>query len=151
MKVLLHSLLAAAAIVVATPASAQFAKPEAAVKYRQSVMALMGNHAGRINAQLKSDKPNFQAIQSSAALMETLTKYQFEGFIPGSDLVANTNAKPEIWSNQAKFNDYAKKLQGEVVKLSSTARGGDVKAIQAQFGEVGKACKSCHDDFQKEQ
>lgn len=148
MKILLRPVLFAAAVTLAAPAFAQFAKPEDAVKYRQSAMALMGNHMGRINAQLKSGSPNVQAIQSSAALIETLSKLPYEAFTPGSDMVSNTRAKPEIWKDTAKFNDLRDKMQGEVVKLAATAKGGDAKAIQAQFGTVAQACKACHDDFQ---
>ena len=42
--------LAAAVFGTATPASAQFAKPEDAVKYRQSVMFVMAQHFGRVLA-----------------------------------------------------------------------------------------------------
>lgn len=138
-----------AGTLVSGAAQAQFAKPENAVKYRQSAMALMGNHAGRINGQLKSDKPNVQVIQSSAALIEILSKLPFEAFVPGTDTdsIANTKAKPDIFKDTAKFKDLSEKMQAEVAKLSATAKGGDVKAIQAQFGTVGQACKACHDDY----
>lgn len=148
MKSPLHSLIVAVAALTALPAHAQFAKPEDAVKYRQSAMALMGNHASRINAQLKSGRPNVQEIQSSAALMETLSRLPFEAFTPGTDMVANTKAKPEIWQDGTKFKELSEKMQAEVSKLAVTAKGGDVKSIQTQFGAVGRACKSCHDDFQ---
>ena len=147
MKRVLVSLCAAAGVLFAIPAQAQFAKPEDAVKYRQSAMALMGNHMGRINAQLKSGSPNMQAIQSSAALVETLSKLPFEAFTPDSDLVPSTKAKPEIWKDKAKVKELAEKMQAEVGKLAVTAKGSDAKAILAQFGEVGKACKACHDDY----
>ncbi|MCK7495692.1 MAG: hypothetical protein MZW92_35415 [Comamonadaceae bacterium] len=39
----------------------QFAKPEDAIRYRQSAYVLMGNHMGRINNQLKADKPDVAA------------------------------------------------------------------------------------------
>jgi cytochrome c556 len=41
----------------------------------------------------------------------------------------------------------ADKVQQEVGKLGETVKGGDEKAIKAAIGNVGKACKSCHDDF----
>jgi cytochrome c556 len=147
MKLSIHALLVAAGIAVAAPASAQFAKPEDAVKYRQSAMALMGNHMGRINAQLKSGSPNIQTIQSSAALVETLSKLPFEAFTPGTDMVANTKVKPEYFKDTAKVKELTEKMQAEVSKLAAVAKGGDVKAIQTQFGTVGQACKSCHDDY----
>lgn len=149
MKLSIQALLVVATAAVAVPAHAQFAKPEDAVKYRQSAMALMGNHMGRINAQLKSGSPNVQVIQSSAALVETLSKLPFEAFVPDSDMVSNTKAKPEIWTDAAKFKQLSEKMQGEVSKLAAVSKGGDAKAIQAQFGTVGQACKACHDDFQR--
>lgn len=142
------SCLAAVGLAAASfSAQAQFAKPEDAVKYRQSAFALMGAHMTRINNQLKSGNPNMAAIQSSAALVETLSKLPFEAFVPGSDMVANTKAKPEIWKDTARVKELNEKMIAEVAKLSSTARGGDAKAIQAQVGAVGQACKACHDDY----
>lgn len=105
-------------------------------------MALMGNHAGCINGQLKSDKPNVQTIQSSAALVETLSKLPFEAFVPGSESVGNTKAKPEVFKDTAKIKELFEKMQAEVAKLSTTAKGGDVKAIRTQFGAVGQARKA---------
>jgi cytochrome c556 len=147
MKLSIRALLVAVAAAVAAPASAQFAKPEDAVKYRQSALALMGNHMGRINAQLKSGSPNVAAIQTSAALIETLSKLPFEAFTPGTDMVANTKVKPEYFKDTAKVKELTEKMQAEVAKLATAAKGGDVKAIQAQFGAVGQACKACHDDY----
>jgi cytochrome c556 len=143
----LLSLSVAAAAAFALPAQAQFAKPEDAAKYRQSAFALMGAHMGRINGQLKSGSPDMKVIQSSAALVETLSRLPFEAFPPGSDMVPATKAKPEIWSDTAKFKQLGEKMQAEVSKLNAVARGGDAKAIQAQVGAVGQACKACHDDY----
>jgi len=147
MKKTVKLLFVVAGIGVVASAAAQFAKPDDAVKYRQSAMFLMGQNAGRINAQLKTDKPNVQVIQTSAALIETLSKVPYEAFLPGTDLVANTKAKPEIFKDTARFNQLAESMQGEVVKLNAAAKGGDVSTIRTAFGGVGKACKACHDDF----
>jgi cytochrome c556 len=135
-----------AGAVVTVSALAQFQKPEDAVKYRQSAMALIGNHFGRIYGQLKADKPNVQAIQSSAALVETLSTLPFEAFVADSTL-PNSKAKPEIWTDQEKFKAAAQKMQAAVAKLNTAAKGGDVAAIKAAFGDAGGTCKGCHDDF----
>lgn len=147
MKFSIRALIVAVTVAVAWPAAAQFAKPEDAVKYRQSALALIGNHMGRINAQLKADKPDVAAIQSSAALIETLSKLPFEAFTPDSDAVANTKVKPEYFKDTAKVKELTERMQAEVVRLAAAARGGDPKAIRAQFGTVGQACKACHDDY----
>ena len=49
-----------------------------------------------------------------------------------------------------KFNAAAKKMQDEMAKLNVAAKGGSLDAIKAAAGDVGKACKACHDDYRKE-
>jgi len=153
MKKILCSLAAIAGLgALAAPAHAQFAKPEDAIRFRQSGMFLMGNNMGRIGAQLKAASPNVQVIQSSAALIEVLSKVPFEGFIAGTDSGGTppTRAKPAVFSDSAKFKEGAEKMQAEVAKLAAAAKGGDLGAIKAQFGATGKTCKGCHDDYRKE-
>jgi cytochrome c556 len=144
MKNLFPAILIAASAALALPAHAQFAKSEDAIKYRQSAFTLLGNHMGRINAQLKAGAPNVGAIQASAALIETVAPLPFEGFGAGTE---GGKAKAEIWKDGAKFKAADEKLRGEITKLNAAAKTGDVKAIQTQFGNVGAACKGCHDEF----
>lgn len=146
MTKLLHPVLIASAL-LAAPAHAQFAKPEDAVKYRQSAFALMGSHMTRISGQLKSGDPDLRAIQSSAALVQRLAPLPFEAFTSGSDLVPSTRARPELWKDTAKVKDLADRMQAEVAQLATVANSGEVKAIRAQLGAVGQSCKSCHDDY----
>jgi cytochrome c556 len=135
-----------------TPAFAQFNKPEDAIRYRQSAMVLIGNNMGRINGQLKAATPNIQVIQQSAAVVEFASKLPFEAFIPGSETGGTpaTRAKPELFKDTDKVKQLSEKMQGEVVKLNAAAKGGDIAAIRAAFGDVGKSCKACHDDYRKE-
>lgn len=132
-----------------TPAWAQFAKPESAVEYRQSAFTLMGNHMGRIKGQLDYGKPSLEIIRGSAALLDTLKALPFEAFISGSSDTHDTAAKPEIWTEREKFNQRAKEMQDKVAQLNGAARAGNIVAIRTAFGETGKACKNCHDDYKK--
>jgi cytochrome c556 len=151
MKKVLLSLLAAAGFVASVPAQAQFAKPEDAIRYRQSAYVLMGNHMGRINNQLKADKPDLAAIQRSAAVIDFASTLPGEGYIVGSETGGTppTRAKPEIFKDP-KVKEIGSKMREEVVKLNTVAKGGDIAAIRAQFGEVGKSCKACHDNYRKD-
>ena len=54
-RITLGTLVSAICLSMATPAFAQFAKPEDAVKYRQSAFALMGAHMGRLAGHLEFD------------------------------------------------------------------------------------------------
>jgi cytochrome c556 len=142
------ALLAAAAMATA-PAWAQFAKPESAVEYRQAAFSLMANHMGRIKAQLDLAKPNLDAIRASTALIEVLKTLPYEAFIDGTSDVADTAAKPEIWTERDKFDKRAHEMQDKAAQLNAAARAGDVAAIRTAFGETGKACKNCHEDYRR--
>lgn len=150
MKKALCSLFLAGGMLLALPVQAQFAKPEDAVRYRQSAMNIIGNHLGRIAGQLKSGNPDMKTIQASAMVVETLSKIQFEGFVAGTENVANTKAKPELFKDTAKVKQLIETAQAETAKLISAARSGDAKAVQTALGATGQACKSCHDDYRKQ-
>jgi cytochrome c556 len=52
---------------------AQFSKPEKAVKYRQSVMFVIGQHFGRLGAMVKGKQPYDQkSFASNTAVIEAL-------------------------------------------------------------------------------
>lgn len=139
----------AVAVVFATPcAHAQFAKPEDAAKYRQSVMFVMQTHLGTVAAMAQGRIPfDAKVAADSAAVVELLSKHPWMGFTPGSDKVSNTRAKPEIWNEPGKFKEEGDKMQAEAAKLGAAAKSGNLDAIKSAVGNVGGACKSCHDSF----
>jgi cytochrome c556 len=55
-----------------------------------------------------------------------------------------------IWAERDKFDAGAAKMQQEMVKLNTVAKGSDQAAIKAAVGAVGQSCKSCHDNCKKE-
>jgi cytochrome c556 len=142
--VLLIGLLAVA------PAPAQFARPELAVKYRQSVMFLMGNHLQRIKAELEVSKPDLARVRASTGLLEQLKTLPFEAFVPGTESIENSAAEPEVWSEAVRFRELAGQMQERVGALDAAARAGDVAALRTAFVQAGKACKRCHDDFRRQ-
>jgi cytochrome c556 len=149
-----HPSLAVAVLTLATalPAAAQFAKPEQAIKYRQSVMTIQAAHFGRIAAMADGKVPfDAAAAQANADIVATMSKLPFVAFGEGTDKGAPTRAKPEVWSNRADFEAKAKTYQEEALKLQAAAKTGNLDQIKTATGAVGKACKSCHDSFQKEQ
>jgi cytochrome c556 len=135
-------------LAVAVPASAQFSKLEDAIRYRQSAYVLMGNHMGRINAQLKSDKPDVAAIQKSAAIVDFASQLPGEGYVPGSDKGGTppTRAKPEVFTDP-KVKEVGRAMRQEVVKLVEVSKAGDIAAIRTQFQATAKSCDNCHDNY----
>ena len=139
--------LAALATTFVVPASAQFAKAEDAVKYRQSAFFVMQQNFGRV-AGMAAGKIAFDAkvAAESAAVAEYMSKLPFAAFGPGTNK-GDTKAKAAIWTNKAKFDDDASKMQAEMVKLSAAANTGNLDAIKVAVNATGGTCKACHDDF----
>jgi cytochrome c556 len=129
-------------------AYAQFAKPEDAIEYRQSVMTIMGHHVGQMGAMVTGKKPyKKQAFYHNATIAEMLSTLPWQAFMtPGSDK-GKTAMKSSALREKDKFMAKARTLETEIRKLVKTAAGGDFNAVKAQFGEVGKSCKSCHQDY----
>lgn len=134
---------------LALPAAAQFRKPEDAVKYRQSVMYTMATHFySRIGAMTNGRIPfDPKAAAEHADVVATLSRLPWVAFPPGTENVGNTDAKPAVWTEQAKFKDLSEKMQAEVLKLQAATRTGDLEVVKAAYRATGSACKSCHDAF----
>ena len=150
MKRLFLAIAAFACLGTALPAAAQFAKPEDAIKYRKAAFTVMAAHFGRVAAMANGRIPfDAKAAASNAEIATMLSKLPYAGFVDGSDK-GDTKAKPEIWSERAKFDASATKMQDEMVKFNAAAKTGDQAAIKTAVGAVGQACKGCHDTYRKE-
>lgn len=134
--------------VLAVSASAQDVKPDRAIKYRQGVLQAMGWNMGPMAAMVKGEKPyDKDEFLKRATWVSELATMPFEGFTPGSDQGAPTKAKPEIWKDMAKFKQLGEAMQAASVKLVAAAKVGTLDAVKGPFGDLGKACSNCHDDF----
>ena len=151
MKKVSALVLALSAAAFAVPVSAQFAKPEDAIKYRQSALFVMQQNFSRVAAMAGGKAPfDAKVAADSAAVAEFASKLPWVAFGEGTDKGRDNRAKPEIWSDKAKFNDYAEKMQAEMSKLNVAAKTGNLDTIKTAVGGVGGACKTCHDAFRKD-
>ncbi len=143
-----------AAVVALSAASAIVAKErdpkERAIHAREAAFTLMAVNVGPMGAMAKGNMPfNQEEFARRAANLQALADMPWEFFIPGTDQ-GNTEAKPEIWSNPDDYKAKTEKFQQEVAKLVDASKGGDQKAMFAQFGETAKSCKSCHKEYKKD-
>jgi cytochrome c556 len=133
-------------------ASAQV-KPEDEIRYRQSVMNVMGRAFGPM-INMAQDKIPYDknVVAKNTPIVEMMAGLPWNSFGPGTDKGAPTKASPKIWTEQAKFKEAMDKAGQAIQKLSSTVKGGgDEKAVKAAVGDVGKACKGCHDDYREKE
>ncbi len=122
-----------------------------AVDYRTSVMTVIRWNYKPMGDMLKGKRPFDEAAFArhmrdldSAVSMDLLA-----GFPEDSDEGEDTSAKAEIWMDWEDFEQKFQHLKQQTTKLSKAVQSGDRKAIQAWFGEVGKACKACHKEYKE--
>ena len=144
------TILFAAALgsLLALPAAAQFQKPEDAVKYRKASFTVMATHFSRIGAMAQGRVPfDGAAAAANADIVVTLSKLPFAGFVDGTGGTEKGMPNAKVWSEKAKFEAAAKKMQDEVVKLSAAAKTNNLDQLKTAFGAAAGTCKACHDDF----
>lgn len=155
---LLASMIATALLAVAGTAAAQM-KPEDAIKFRQSGYSFMAWNMGKIKGQVEGPADKFdKALVANAALAIKGVANSGMGalYLPGTDMKSTsikTRALPELFdpAKKEELGNAAKNFVMQANKLAEVAAGGDQGAVKAQFGEMGKACKQCHDTFRYEE
>jgi cytochrome c556 len=140
-------LAASAALLASFSAQAQFAKPEDAIKYRQSALTVMGAHTGRLGAMVQGRVPFDAAIaQQNADIIATMARLPWQGFGAGTE---GGKAKANIWTDAAKFKAGSDKLAADAAAVAAAAKSGNLDQIRAAFGTYAGNCKTCHDEFRQ--
>ena len=134
---------------LAAPAMAQqFRKADDAIRYRQSVMFVMGTNlynrvGGMANGRIPFDP---KTAAEATDVVVTLSRLPWIAFGPGTDQ-GMTDAKPGVWTEPAKFRDLSEKMQAEVLKLQAVSRTGDLDTLKTAYRATANACKACHDVY----
>jgi len=150
-RLALLALTAVLAAATALPALAQFQRPDDAIKYRQSAFFVMGQHFGRIGAMVNNRAPfDAPAAARDAEIVQAMSRLPFAGFVEGTDRGGNTTALPRVWTERARFDAGAARMQEEALRLAAAARTGDVAQLRVAFGATAQTCKACHDNFRRD-
>ncbi len=131
-------------------AYAQFAKPEEAIAYRQSVMKVIGHHFNSLGAMVKETIPFDQAaVASDVQVVAMMAGLPWAAFaVAGSDQ-GETRLKSSALKENDKFMAAAGAFETASDALREVAGGGDEGAVKAQFGAVAQTCKGCHGVYRK--
>jgi cytochrome c556 len=146
-----YSMRATVAVLLAAAASGMVLaqdgpKPEDQIRYRQSVMNVMGHSFGVLAAMAKGEVPfNQEVAEDNTDIVILMSTLPWTSFRPGTEKGARTKADMKVWSESDKFKQSADKMQHAVRQLITATEDPD--KLKAQVGEVGKTCKGCHDDF----
>jgi cytochrome c556 len=147
MKIKQSFITAAVLSMAAFSAQAQFAKPEDAIKYRQSVLTVQARAFGAINAMNQGTVPfNATAAQTNAHIIATLATLPWTAFGAGTE---NAKTKPEIWSDAAGFKASSDKYVAAANALETATKTGNADQVKTAWGALAGTCKQCHDAYRK--
>lgn len=133
---------------LSTAATAQFAKVEDAVDYRQAAKKLTASHFGRMVPVVKGEVPyDAEAIKQNVAVLNTIAALPWVAFGPGFE---GGNAKPEVWTDAKGFEEKRENFKVAIENLTAAADSGDLAKLKVAFGKAGQSCKSCHDSYRKD-
>jgi cytochrome c556 len=120
------------------------------VATRQAGMKAMGGKLKAIKAFADSGTGQSDAVEAAAALVAT-AKMIPDWFPPGTGLdsfAGKTAAKPDIWSDNAKFRATAATFLADATTLQQAVTAGDKAATSAAFDAMGReGCGACHGAF----
>ncbi|WBU57084.1 c-type cytochrome [Paracoccus sediminicola] len=121
-----------------------------AIKARQGFYTMLGANMGVLSAMAKGDMEYDEEVASRhAANIEALTQYDLPmHFIEGSSNadVEDTAALPAIWEDMEDFRAKFAALGDAAAGAGDAVRGGQ-ENIGPVLGQLGGACKACHDQY----
>lgn len=138
--------LGSIAAAAADPAAVQKLVDARVAKYKQ-----IGKANKAIKDELSEPQPNLSNVQANARMIEALAK-QIPTWFPngtGPQAGVNTEALPLIWKQGPTFKMRAAGLAGAAHQIALASGTGNLDATKAAAGNLGLACKACHDSFRE--
>lgn len=133
---------------LATGTAVAAVKPEAAIRYRQGVYrTIVWNFAPLADMAKGKQAYDAKEAEKRAARIAAASEQLLEGFPPGSDQGADTEAKAAIWQNFADFEAKMHDLTAQSNALVAATRTGDEAKFKAAFDQLKGSCKACHDQY----
>src|SRR3954465_15550391 len=109
---------------------------------RESTMKDIGKNFKALVQMSKGEFDAASAAQHGNAIAADLEK--FKGLFPDGSQAGDKQAKPEIWTDRAGFEE---KRTAAVNAATALAKGTDSGAFPAAFKARGGPCGACHEKF----
>ncbi len=145
-------LVAALVASLAATAHAQV-KVEDAIKWRQSAYATMGWNMARIKANVDGNFNKDEVVKAANVIQAIANSGMGALYVPGSDKGkgwVETRVQPALFTDGPKVGKIAGDFNAAANELAKVAATGDAASVKAAFGKLGGTCKSCHDDYRKD-
>ena len=136
---------------VATALAVSAAADDNAVNYRKHTMDAVGGHMKALAAIAKGEVDHKDHLPVHVASLAALSRIAPDLFGVDSKTGADTDALPKIWEEPDVFKQRLDGFRTAAEDLDAVVASGDMTKFGAALGALGKACKSCHDDFKKKE
>ncbi|MFO1456080.1 MAG: cytochrome c [Steroidobacteraceae bacterium] len=127
---------------------------EEKVRVRKQNFSEIGTLFKNLGDTVKKGQPlqGNPAVQSSVQQLASYAKDEKFWFDEGTgpESGADTDAKAEIWTNRADFDQKVEALIAETDKLQQVYAAGGDPAFAEQLKAVGVACQNCHKKYRTE-
>jgi cytochrome c556 len=130
-------------------ASTALASPADSVRSRIAGLRELGAAFKAIGDGLRASEPQTILIQQSARQVRNAAS-QMPGWFPagsGAQAGVKTAAKPEIWSQPARFRASMDAFAAASGRFQAAVASGNQAALRTEFRNLGATCKGCHDSF----
>ncbi|WP_417829401.1 c-type cytochrome [Thalassospira sp.] len=128
-------------------AQADETSDNAMVENRKMLMAGIGGAMGTLGCYMKGEcslpDPVLTNLAKGVAFAAAAAPAAFETQTP--DASVKTTANANVWDNWDDFSSGFPEMEQAALALAEAV--GDKGAMGAAMGNLGKTCKSCHDDF----
>lgn len=148
-----NTLIGACAIALTGTAVASDLSPKEQILTRQAGYSFMSWNMGKIKANLEGDFSQPQVQSAAEAIAGIANSGMGALYGPGTDQdigEVKTRVKPELFTSPEEVGEVARNFIEAADNLAEIAAFGDKAEVKQAFGELGQACKSCHDKFRKD-
>lgn len=114
---------------------------------RKAYMKSVGGAAKASGEMIKGEKPYDAKVAAEGMTKIAAGWADFaKSFPKGTETGGETTASPKIWENAKDFGDKGLVLVKAAENAAAEAAKGP-EAFKAAFGDVGKNCKGCHEEY----
>jgi cytochrome c556 len=104
-----------------------------------------------ITDELKKTSPDTDAIRIHAGVIDSLAPKVGTWFPKGTgpNDGVRTDALETVWTRPQQFQQAATRFADASAHFKLQAKANDIPALRKAAGELGGACKNCHDTFRE--
>ncbi|NMH58838.1 c-type cytochrome [Alteromonas ponticola] len=120
-----------------------------AVENRKALFTLMKDNMGPLGAMARGKIPYDEAVlQTNSLRLQQLGDMMYDYLLVDTrKFDVNSHAKPALWENVSDAEEKIDGFKKAANNLGRVVAAGDDSQYRNAIGQVGSACKACHDDY----